>query len=246
MFQRRSARRRWPVLLLAGVVTGLAVTEAGSASLPIRQTICNQPEVGFYQQSQQERLPASQPIGAWAGRVLASRSGVEQRAYVEASPDVAHVVKRDGSCFAGPAGDVMRVRESRRLQQLAAERAIAACNASPGWRGMAQDGETATGDNLRTVMRDGKDLSLREMDQPVALRLDKENYPDERVKIQVATGDGTCRLVVEHGSVTLNGVPLPAGMGTEILSGTEVVWHGEAGIRLENPANSRPPPRGSG
>jgi hypothetical protein len=87
----------------------------------------------------------------------------------------------------------------------------------------------------RTVDWTPRGLVLRELGNPVALPLDGKNYPSRRLVVEVGTGDGTCRLVVDAGEVRVNGISYRAGESCAILAGAEVTWEGTAGIRLEDP-----------
>lgn len=87
----------------------------------------------------------------------------------------------------------------------------------------------------RTVMWKAGVMVLRELGQPVSVPLDGEAYPDRRVNLEVIAADGTCRLVVDRGSVLVDGHPLRAGESCVVRLGAEVTWEGTAGIRLEDP-----------
>lgn len=123
--------------------------------------------------------------------------------------------------------------------------AIRSCD-TQSMPGAATGGGSAPGTEslppvVMTVMREGRDLSLRELGQPVALRLDGEQYPERRLRLHVNAGEGLCRLVVDRGTVQVDGVLVPQGSACPISSGAEVVWTGEAGIRLEDPRRTDTP-----
>ena len=169
-----------------------------------------------------------------AGHGLVSPAAPSLMAQDAASPVVTELSRSKGEAYPGRNVKHARPKASLPLRNHAAKLGDHV-GQSPAADPAAPDSTDEPGFPDRTVMWKAGVMVLRELGQPVSVPLDGEAYPDRRVNLEVTAADGTCRLVVDRGSVLVDGHPLRAGESCVVRLGAEVTWEGTAGIRLEDP-----------